>query len=61
MSIEGISTVACRNKGCVQKSILTEHPLIPPVYLFKLVDIAFLNTMYSSVLEVVEQAHRSLE
>ena len=58
---EGISTVAYKNKRCVQKSILFEHPSIPPVYVFKLVDIAFLDTMYRSVLEVVEQAHRSLK
>jgi hypothetical protein len=49
MTIEGISTVAYKNKGCVQKSILVEHPSIPPVYAFKLVDIAFLNTMYRSM------------
>jgi hypothetical protein len=61
MTIEGIATVAHRNKGCVQKSILVEHTLIPPVYVFKLVDITFMNTMYRSALEVVEQAHRSLE
>jgi hypothetical protein len=61
MTIEGIATVAHRNKGCVQKSILVEHLPIPAVYSFKLVDIAFLNTMYRSALEVVEHAHRSLE
>ena len=61
MTIEGIPAVAYNNKGCVQKCILVVHPSIPPVYVFKLVDIAFLNTMYRTVLEVVEQAHRSLK
>jgi len=60
MISEGISTIACKNKGCVQKSILVEHLPIPPVSVFKLVDIAFLNAMCRSALRVVEQAHRSL-
>ncbi len=56
---EGIPTTSCKNKGCVQKSILVEHLPLPPVYVFKLVDLAFLNTLYRSVLGVAEQAHRS--
>ncbi len=57
---KGIPTAAYKNRG-VQKSILVEHPSKPPVFVFKLVDLAFLNTMYSSVLGVVEQAYRSIE
>ena len=59
MTVEGIHTTApCIIKD-VQKSILVERSLIPPVYTFKLVDLAFLNTLYRSVLEVVVHAQRS--
>ena len=61
MTIEGIYAVSVSINRDVQKSILVVHPLIPPVFVFKLVDIAFLNSMYRSALEVLEQAHRSIQ
>ena len=59
MTITGISTAALPIIRDVQKSILVAHLTIPPVYVFKLVDSSFMNTLYRSALEVVEHAHRS--
>ena len=58
---EGIHTASpCIIKD-VQKCILVAHLPIPPVYMFKLVDLAFLHTLYKSVLEVVVHAFRSIK
>lgn len=59
MTVEGIPTAALCIIRDVQKCILVEQMPLPPVYMFKLGDLSFLNTMYRSALEVVEQAHRS--